>query len=248
VSAGLLLVGGSGTRLLPLTRHTSKHLLPVGGRPMVHHSLDILVRAGCRDIRLVCNPGDQAAYLRAVQVPRYAGCRFSVTVQPEPLGIAHAVALAADHCAAGVVVALGDNLLHGPSAGDFLARVPVQRGARILTVRVDDPRAFGVAQVDAQGRVVHLAEKPAQPRSDRAIVGVYAFDDAVVERVRGLTPSARGELEMVDLLERYRRRDELSAVPVPPDLTWMDLGTHQDLDRARRLLQSVRPGAAAPPG
>ena len=233
---GLLLVGGLGTRLLPLTRETSKHLLPVGGRPMVHHSLDTLVRAGCDDIRLVCNPGDGEAYLRALDVPRYARCRFSVTVQPEPGGIAQAVALAADHCVEGVIVGLGDNLLHGPGAEAFLADIPVEEGARILTRRVADPSAFGVAEVDGDGRVLSLAEKPARPRSDRAIVGVYALDGTVVDRVRDLTPSARGELEMVDLLDSYRRDGQLSARELPDDVVWMDMGTHEDLARAEGVL------------
>lgn len=243
MSAGLLLVGGSGTRLLPLTRHTSKHLLRVGGRPMVHHSLDTLVRAGCDSIRLVCNPGDEHAYLQALDVPRYAHCHFSVTVQPRPGGIAQAVALAADHCEDGVVVGLGDNLLHGAGASSFLADFRASSGAMLVTCRVADPRDYGVAEVDGSGRVRSLEEKPAHPRSDRAIVGLYALDGTVVERVRGLTPSPRGELEMVDLLDRYRQDDALRAVALPEDVVWMDLGTHEALARADALLAEAQPSS-----
>lgn len=231
----VLLVGGRGTRLLPRTEHVSKHLLDVGGLPMVAHPLRVLRRAGVTDLRLVCNPGEAPTYLRIVHTLE-PELTLSATTQPEPGGIAQAVALAADQLRDGGLVMLGDNLLTGPGLDDALVELPPPDGAVVWTRRVADPRQYGVIEVHPGGRVLSLQEKPSRPRSDRALVGLYAFDGSVVERVQGLEPSARGELEMVDLLRRYADDARLAVRALPEDVEWLDMGTHEDLARAEALL------------
>jgi len=238
---GIILAGGTGSRLFPLTKVTNKHLLPVGREPMIQHPVRKMTSAGIDEILVVTGVEHMGDVVNLLGSGREFGCRFTYKVQDEAGGIAQALGLA-EHFAAGapVCVILGDNVFGDPLAPFVSAFERQRRGARLLLKRVPDPQRFGVAEVTG-GAVRRIVEKPRRPRSDLAVTGIYFYDAHVYEAIRSLRPSARGELEITDVNNDYLRRGELQF-----DLLegwWTDAGTFDSLHLANEL---ARRGAARP--
>jgi glucose-1-phosphate thymidylyltransferase len=232
---GVLLAGGLGTRLLPLTRITNKHLLPVFDRPMIFYSLQTLINAGIRDILLVTGGPHAGDFLRLLGNGREFGLtHLNYAYQEGEGGIAAALALA-EHFAEGdrLCILLGDNLIEGSVAPAVERFVRQPRGARIILKQVPDAERFGVAEI-RDGRIVSIEEKPARPKSDYAVTGIYMYDDRVFDAIRTLRPSARGELEITDVNNWYLERGELACELL--DGWWTDAGTFDSLHRAGNLV------------
>ncbi len=231
---GVILAGGLGTRLYPLTKVTSKHLLPVGNEPMIFHSVKQLTTAGITDILIVTNPEYVGDFVSALGSGKEFGCEFTYRVQEEARGIAHALALAEGFAGGGkIVVLLGDNIFETAiheSVGDFQVQ---QRGARVLLKQVSDPERYGVATLNGT-RIVAIEEKPEHPKSDYAVVGVYFYDAAVFDVIRTIEPSARGEYEITAVNNVYIQRGELEYSFVHGK--WVDAGTFDSLTEAHQIL------------
>ena len=231
---GVILAGGLGTRLHPLTKVTSKHLLPVGNEPMIFHCVKQLTSSGITDILIVTNPEYVGDFVRVLGGGAEFGCEFTYRVQEEAKGIAHALALAEGFAAGGrIVVFLGDNVFESPirpAVADFLAQ---REGARVMLKQVPDPRRYGVAVLD-DNRIVAIEEKPLRPQSDHAVVGVYFYDGAVFDIIRTIEPSARGEYEITAVNNVYLRRGLLEYSVVQG--RWVDAGTFDSLNEAHHIL------------
>lgn len=231
---GIILAGGTGSRLFPLTRVTNKHLLPVGRKPMLFHPVEKMLQAGIRQILVVTGVEHMGAVVGLLGSGKEFGAEFTYRVQDEAGGIAQALGLA-EHFAAGArtCVILGDNIFQASIAGfaDNFRRQPA--GAKVLVQRVPDPGRFGVAEV-AGDRILSIEEKPKQPKSDLAVTGIYFYDGAVFDIIRGLKPSARGELEITDVNNAYIRRGQLTYDVLAG--WWTDAGTFDSLARANRLV------------
>lgn len=236
---GVILAGGTGSRLFPLTKVTNKHLLPVGREPMVFHAVRKLTQAGLEELLVVTGVEHVGDVVSLLGSGREFACRFTYKVQDEAGGIAQALALA-ENFAGGepVCVVLGDNVFQDPLAPFVSAFERQRRGARLLLKRVKDPQRFGVAELDGE-RIVDIVEKPRAPRSDLAVTGVYAFDARVYDVIRALRPSARGELEITDVNLAYLRRGELQFDQMRG--FWTDAGTFDSLHLANELLSRVVP-------
>ena len=231
---GVILAGGLGTRLYPLTKVTSKHLLPVGNEPMIYHSVKQLTTAGITDILIVTNPEYVGDFVSALGSGKDFRCELTYRVQEEAKGIAHALALAEDFAAGGrIVVLLGDNIfetsIQNP-VNDFQAQ---QRGARVLLKQVADPERYGVATFNGN-RIVAIEEKPEHPKSDYAVVGAYFYDASVFDVIRTIEPSARGEYEITAVNNVYIQRSELEYSFVHG--RWVDAGTFNALTEAHQIL------------
>ena len=231
---GVILAGGLGTRLYPLTKVTSKHLLPVGNEPMIFHCVKQLTTAGITDILIVTNPEYVGDFVSALGSGKEFGCEFTYRVQEEAKGIAHALALAEGFAAGGrIAVLLGDNIFETPicqSVNDFQAQ---QRGARVLLKQVSDPERYGVATLNGN-RITAIEEKPEHPKSDYAVVGVYFYDASVFDVIRTVEPSARGEYEITAVNNVYIQRGELEYSFVHG--RWVDAGTFDSLTEAHQIL------------
>lgn len=233
---GVILAGGLGTRLYPLTKVTSKHLLPVGNEPMVFHSVKQLTTAGITDILIVTNPQYVGDFANALGSGKDFGCEFTYRVQEEAKGIAHALALAEGFASGGkIAVLLGDNIFQNSiqhAVRDFDAQ---QRGARVLLKQVPDPEHYGVAVLNRNHSIVAIEEKPEYPQSDYAVVGAYFYDTSVFDIIRTVEPSARGEYEITDVNNAYIQREELEYSLVQGQ--WVDAGTTFDsLTEAHEIL------------
>ena len=232
---GVILAGGLGTRLHPLTKVTSKHLLPVGNEPMVFHSVKQLTAAGITDILIVTNPQYVGDFVNALGSGKDFGCEFTYRVQEEAKGIAHALALAEGFANnSRIAVLLGDNIFETSirhAAHDFEAQ---PKGARVLLKQVPDPERYGVAVLDDSDRIVAIDEKPDHPKSNYAVVGVYFYDASVFDIIRTIEPSARGEYEITAVNNVYIQRDELAHSFVQGK--WVDAGTFDSLSEAHQIL------------
>ncbi len=241
---GILLAGGAGTRLHPVTLAVSKQLLPVYDQPMIHYPLSSLMVAGVRDVLIITTPRDQSAFRRLLGDGRDLGIELSWAVQEAPEGIAQAFLIGADHLRGGrAALALGDNIFHGHGLADVLQRAAARQlsspGATIFGYRVRDPERYGVVAFDADRRAVGLEEKPAAPKSPYAVPGLYFYDDRVVEFARMLRPSARGELEITDLNRLYLDEGTLRVELLGRGVAWLDTGTHDALLQAGAFIQAL---------
>jgi len=238
---GIVLAGGSGTRLYPVTRAVGKQLLPVYDKPMVYYPLSVLMLAGIRDVLVINTPHEQALFRNLLGDGSQWGMHIEYAVQPEPRGIAEAFLIGRDFLAgAPSCLVLGDNIFHGPGLTTLLRRADGRtEGATIFGYWVRDPQRYGVVEFDAQGRVVGLEEKPAVPRSNYAVTGLYFYDGRASDIAATLRPSARGELEIVDLSRFYLEEGTLQLEKLGRGYAWLDTGTHQSLLEASNYIATI---------
>jgi glucose-1-phosphate thymidylyltransferase len=239
---GILLAGGSGTRLLPVTGSVSKQLLPIYDKPMVYYPLSSLMLAGIRDILLISTPRDTPLFQHLLGDGSDMGLRIQYRVQDEPGGIAQAFLIAADWIDGDpVALALGDNIFYGHGFPDSIRTAASQEtGATVIGYRVHDPERYGVVEFDEEGGIRSIEEKPDRPKSNYAVTGLYFYDDQVVDIARKLTPSPRGELEITDVNRAYLERDQLCVVRLGRGVAWLDTGTHEALLQAANFIQEVQ--------
>ncbi len=238
---GIILAGGAGTRLYPLTLAVSKQLVPVYNKPMVYYALSTLMLAGIRDVLLITTPQDQPAFERLFHGGEDLGLRISYATQPRPEGIAQAFLIGRDFIGRDpVALALGDNLFYGHGLPESLRRAAERtEGATIFAYWVRDPERYGVVEFDGAGRAVSIEEKPARPRSSWAVTGLYFYDGGVVDVAAALRPSARAELEITDVNAAYLRQGRLNVEKLGRGVAWLDTGTHEALLQASTFIQTL---------
>ena len=239
---GIILAGGSGTRLHPLTLATSKQLMPVYDKPMIYYPLSVLMLAGIREVLIINTPHEQALFQRLLGDGSQWGMRIEYAMQPSPDGLAQAFLIGRDFLAGGPsCLVLGDNIFHGHGLTDTLKRASARdAGATVFGYWVNDPERYGVAEFDAAGKVVGIEEKPAQPRSNYAVTGLYFYDGKASDYAAELKPSPRGELEITDLNKRYLEDGSLYLEQLGRGFAWLDTGTHQSLHEAANFIQTIQ--------
>ena len=239
---GIILAGGSGTRLYPITIGVSKQLLPVYDKPMVYHPLSTLMLADIREILVITTPHDQGAFQRVLGDGRNLGIEISYEAQPRPEGIAQAFVIGADFIGSdSVALALGDNIFYGQGMPESLSRAAKQKsGATVFGYRVSDPERYGVVSFDSAGKAISIEEKPKNPRSHWAVTGLYFYDNDVIKIASNLSPSARGEIEITDLNLVYLERESLRVELLGRGVAWLDTGTHESLQQAASYIQAIQ--------
>jgi glucose-1-phosphate thymidylyltransferase len=238
---GIILAGGTGSRLHPLTRAVSKQLMPVYDKPMIYYPLSTLILAGVTEILVITTPEDSDQFVRLLGDGSQFGVSLTYAVQPSPDGLAQAFLIGADHIGdADVALILGDNIFYGVGLGTQLARFTDIDGAAVFGYRVADPRAYGVVEFDEHGTAISLEEKPAEPRSPYAVPGLYFFGNDVLAKVADLKPSARGELEITDLNRRYLEEGRLHVEVLDRGVAWLDTGTFESLGEAGEFIRTVQ--------
>ncbi len=238
---GIILAGGAGTRLYPVTKAMNKHLLPIYDKPMIYYPLSTLMLAGIRQVLLITTPEDIAVFERVLGDGRQIGLTIDYAVQHAPNGLAEAFIVGREFVGDdNVALVLGDNIFYGQGfQGKLTAAAAQPQGATIFAYPVKDPSRFGVAEIDGQGNVLSLEEKPAKPKSNLAVVGLYFYDNQVVEIAANLKPSARGELEITDVNREYLRRGQLRCQSLGRGFAWLDTGTHESLNQAANFIETV---------
>ncbi len=241
---GIVLAGGAGTRLWPITKGVSKQLLPIYDKPMIYYPVSVLMLAGIREILVISTPDDLPGFQRLLGDGRDLGVRFEYAAQPSPDGIAQAFLIGGEFIGDDAVcLALGDNIFYGQGFTGMLreavARAERGRRATIFGYRVGDPERFGVVELDPSGQPVAIAEKPSAPRSNLAVVGLYFYPPGIQEITLGVKPSARGELEITSVNEEYIRREQMDVTVLGRGFAWLDTGTHDSLSNASTFVETV---------
>ncbi|MDV2449654.1 glucose-1-phosphate thymidylyltransferase RfbA [Xanthomonas hortorum] len=239
---GIILAGGSGTRLYPITKGVSKQLLPVYDKPMIYYPLSVLMLAGIRDILIINTPHEQALFQSLLGDGSQWGVNIQYAVQPSPDGLAQAYLIGRDFVGGKPsCLVLGDNIFHGHGLTDTLRRIDArQEGATVFGYWVNDPERYGVAEFDQQGKVIDIAEKPEKPRSNYAVTGLYFYDGKASDYAAALKPSPRGELEITDLNRCYLDAGDLHLEPLGRGYAWLDTGTHQSLHEAANFIETIQ--------
>ncbi|MDE2798434.1 MAG: glucose-1-phosphate thymidylyltransferase RfbA, partial [Gemmatimonadota bacterium] len=239
---GILLAGGAGTRLYPITRVVSKQLQPVYDKPMIYYPLSVLMLAGIRDILIISTPHDLPLYRRLFDDGSHLGLNITYAEQPRPEGVAQSFMIGSDFIGTDpVCLIFGDNIFYGHGLGAILDRAgQLTRGGLIFGYSVTDPERYGVIEFDSEGRIIGIEEKPEHPKSRYAVPGLYFYDNQVVDIARNLTPSARGEYEITDVNEEYLKRQQLEVELLGRGYCWLDTGTFESLHQASGFVQAIQ--------
>ena len=239
---GIILAGGSGSRLFPITRGVSKQLLPVYDKPMIYYPLSVLMLAGIREILVISTPQDLPIFKRILKDGTQLGLVFSFKEQPRPEGLAQAFIIGEEFIGNDTVgLILGDNIFYGPSLSRILQKaVKLKKGGLIFGYLVKDPERYGVVDFDSSGNVIGIEEKPKKPKSSYAVPGLYFYDNEVIEVAKGLKPSERGELEITDVNLSYLRQKKLKVELLGRGYAWLDTGTHEALQQAASYVQAIQ--------